>query len=153
MLRPISRNFWRRSCFSVSPSISFIERSDAVMMSPAASMTASFAAMRATHRFGNDAVDDLEIEQILCGDAHVGSGILGAGRIVPEDRRSTFGRDHRIDRMLKHIDAVCNGDGDCATRTAFTDDDRDDRNAQPEALCRRAGNGFGLTAFLGADTG
>src|SRR5690606_14958221 len=34
---------------------------------------------------------------------------------------------------------------------AFTDDDRNDRNAQPQALCRRAGNGFGLTAFLGAD--
>src|SRR5690606_500323 len=111
------------------------------------------AAMRAAHRFGNDAVDDLEVEEVLRGDAHVGSGILGAGRIMPEDRGRTFGRNHRIDRMLEHVDAVCDGDCNRAAGAAFTDDDRDDWNAQLEALRRRAGDGFGLAAFLGADAG
>ncbi|MND68799.1 hypothetical protein D3C80_602580 [compost metagenome] len=92
--------------------------------------------MCAAERFRDDAVDDLEVEQILRGDAHVGGSILCTGRIVPEDRSRTFRRNHRIDRMFEHIDAVCDSNRDCTARTAFTDYDRDNRHAQLEAFCR-----------------
>ena len=52
--------------------------------------------------------------------------------------------------MFEHIDAVCDSNRDRAARTAFTDDDRDDRHAQLEAFSGGARNGFRLTAFFSA---
>ena len=109
--------------------------------------------MCAADRLRNDSVDDAERFQIFRGDLHVGRGFLGAGRIAPEDGSGAFRRDHRVDGVFEHVDAVAGGDGDCAARAAFADDDGDDRHLHVEAHFRRAGDGFGLAALFRADAG
>ncbi|MNU70231.1 hypothetical protein D3C71_596330 [compost metagenome] len=109
--------------------------------------------MRAADRLRNDPVDDAERLQIFRSDLHIGRGFLGAGRIAPENGGGTFRRDHRIDRMFEHVDAVAGGDRDCAARAAFADDDGDDRHLHVEAHFRRTGDGFGLAALFRANTG
>ena len=48
---------------------------------------------------------------------------------------------------------MARGDGDGAARAALADDHRDQRHAEREAAVRRARDGLGLAALLGADAG
>ena len=55
--------------------------------------------------------------------------------------------------MLEHQHAVGGGDRDRTARATLTDDDRDHRHLQRQALLGRSGDGFGLPALLRLDSG
>ena len=81
--------------------------------------------MGAAERLGDDAVDDLRDRSRSCAVIFmlVAASLARRG-IAPQDRGRTLGRDHRIDRVLQHVDAVGGGDRDRAARAAFADDHR-----------------------------
>ena len=89
--------------------------------------------------------------QVLRGDFHARGGFLRLRRIAPQDRGSTFRRDHAVDGVLQHDHAVRGGDRDRAAGAALADDRRDVGNADAQARLGRARDGFGLAALLGAD--
>src|SRR5258705_12501598 len=55
--------------------------------------------------------------------------------------------------MLEHQDAVGGGYGNSAAGAAFTDDDRNDGDANGETAICRAGDGLALPPLLSADAG
>ena len=109
--------------------------------------------MRAAQGFGHDAVDHAQFFQVLRGQAH------GLGRfahllgILPQDRGAALGRNHRIDRMFQHCDAVGRGKGHRPARAAFADDHGYQRHADLQAGLGRAGDRLGLAAFFRALAG
>ena len=105
-------------------------------------------AMGAAFRLRHDGVDQLELQQVLGGDLQRRGGLLRLVGAAPQDRGAAFRRDHRIDRMLQHIDAVGGGDGDGAARHAFADDGGDEGRLQRQPGLDRTRDGFGLAALL-----
>src|SRR5690606_18860097 len=59
-------------------------------------------AMRAADRLRHDSVDNAQLGQILRGHLHCLGRQRRPFRGAPPDRSATFGRDDRIDRVLKH---------------------------------------------------
>ena len=110
-------------------------------------------ALGAAARLGDDAVDDAEGEQVLGGEAQGLGRLLHLLGVLPQDRGAALGRDHRVDRVLEHGDAVGGGEGDGAARAALADDHRDHGHADLQALLGRAGDRLGLAALLGALAG
>ena len=109
--------------------------------------------MGAAGRLGDDEVDHAKAQEILGGDLLRRGHVLRLGGIAEQDGSTGFGRDHRIDGVFQHQDAVGDSDGDGAARAALADDDGDVGNAQFKALLGGAGDRFGLAALLGADAG
>ena len=67
---------------------------------------------------------------------------------LPQDRRTAFGRDHRINAVLQHQGHVADADGQSATRATLPDDGGNDRYTQTRHLEQIASNRFGLTTLL-----
>jgi hypothetical protein len=108
--------------------------------------------MGASHRLGDDPVDDSERLQILSRHPHRLGGVGGLFGRAPQDRGAAFGRDDGVDAVLEHQDPVGGGDGDGAARAPFPDDGGDHRHAEREAGLGRAGDRFRLAALLGLDS-
>ena len=109
--------------------------------------------MRATQRLPDDGIDQLQALQILGGQAQsLGSG-GGLGCILPQDRGTTFRRDHGIDGVFQHQHRITGGQCDRPTRTAFADDGGDDRHRRFQTGFDGPGNRLGLAAGFGVDTG
>src|SRR6266511_1236179 len=108
-------------------------------------------AVRAAERFVDDLVDEAELLQARRGDAED----LGRfGRLLgglPQDRRTAFGRDHRICRVLQHQRDVADRDRERAAGAALADHRDDDRHAKARHLEQIAADRLRLAAFLGAD--
>ena len=68
-----------------------------------------FVAVRPAKRLGDDDVDNAELYQILRRYLHIGCRVLRTAGIAPQDRGCSFRRGDRIDRVLKHEDAVRGG--------------------------------------------
>src|SRR3546814_577395 len=81
-------------------------------------------AMGAAQRLRNDVVDDTEAQQVLGRQAQSLGRLLRLLAGAPENRGAAFWRDHRVDRVLQHVDAVGGGQGDGAAGAALADDDR-----------------------------
>ena len=90
-------------------------------------------AMGAAHRLGDDLVDHLELLEVGRRHLHRLGRVLGLGVVAPQDRGAAFRRDHRVDGILQHVDAVGRGDGERAARAALADDHADQRHAEREA--------------------
>ena len=78
---------------------------------------------------------------------------FGLGGIAPQDRGAAFRRDHGVDRILEHEDAVADGDRQRAAGAAFAGDGHDDGHGQARHFAQVAGDGLGLAALLGVDAG
>ena len=104
--------------------------------------------MRAAGRLRYDPIDHTQLLQILSSDPHRLGGVGRFLRGAPEDGGAAFGRDHRIDAVLKHQHAVRRGDADRAPGHALAGDRGDQRHTDREALLRRAGDRLGLAPFL-----
>src|SRR5438874_4072868 len=104
--------------------------------------------MGAALRFRNDSVDTSQFFQVRCRDAHGLSCKLLLSRIAPHDGRTTFGRDHRVDRVLHHQHSICDSDSERPSTSAFPRNRGDNRNSQTHHLAEIAGDGFGLAPFL-----
>jgi hypothetical protein len=63
---------------------------------------------------GHDPVDDAELEAVRGIGLERRCSLFGLGGVTPENRGAAFRRDHRIDAVLLHEDAIGNGDGDRA---------------------------------------
>ncbi len=109
--------------------------------------------MGAAHRLGDHVVDHFELLQIGRRHLHRLGGLLGVGVGAPQDRGAAFRRDHRVDRVLQHVDAVGRGDGERTARAALADHHADQRHAERQAGLDRARDGFGLAARLGVHAG
>ena len=152
-LLPMSRNFLRRALRSSAGFLPSSSPRSSPMRGADAGDRLGLVALGAAARLGDDAVDDAEGEQILGGQAQRLGRLLHLLGVLPQDRGAALGRDHRVDRMLEHGDAVGGGEGDRAARAALADDDRDDRHADLQALLGRARDRLGLAALLGALAG
>ena len=73
--------------------------------------------------------------------------------IAPHDRRAALRRNHRVDAVLLHQHAVGDGDRQRASASAFAGDGGDERHFQPRHLAQVVGDGFSLSALLGAQAG
>src|SRR5579871_1203064 len=110
-------------------------------------------AMRAANRLRNDAIDELQIEQILRGQLEGGSSILRVGGGAPEDGGAALRRNYGIDGVLEHVNAVSGCDRDGAAGAAFADDDGDERHFDAKAGLDGFSDGLGLAAFLRLEAG
>ena len=112
--------------------------------------------MGAAQRFTDDRIDDAEFLQVAGRHPHrfgsFGGVAVGAGRGLvggaPQDAGAAFGRNHRVDRVFEHDQAVGRSDGDGAARHAFAGDRRNDRHRGIEEHLRRSRNRFGDAALL-----
>ena len=83
------------------------------------------------------------------GDLHRRGRLFGPPGVAPEDRRAALGRDHRVDRVLEHVHAVADGDGQRAAAAALAGHVDDDRRRQARHLAQVVGDRLGLPALLG----
>lgn len=110
-------------------------------------------AVGAAGRFGQDLVDNLDLHEIGGCQPQGFGGIGRLGLIAPENRRTAFGRNHRIPGVFQHQDPIADPDAKRTAGSAFADDGDDDRDFEAEHFEDIAGNGFGLAALLGFDAG
>ena len=134
--RPIAKNFAARASRSSSRDMLPREASASSIALPAASTAAAWVAVRAAERFGNDAVDDAELQEIGGGDLHARRRVLRARGIAPEDRGGGLGRSDGVDRVLQHQNLARSGDRQRAARAAFADDHRNAGRAKRQARRR-----------------
>ncbi len=109
-------------------------------------------ALRAAQRFGDNTVNHAQFLQILRGQAQRFGRLAHFFGIFPQDRCAAFGRDHGINRMFQHGDAVGRGKGHRAARPAFTNDDRHHRHAYFQTFGGGPRNRLGLPPLLGTFT-
>ena len=109
--------------------------------------------MGAAQRLRHDLVNDAEFQQVFGGHAQGFGGFLGVGRAPPQDGRAAFRRNHRINRIFQHHHIVAGGQGDGPAGASLADNGDDDRHLGAEANLNGAGDGLGLAAFLGVDSG
>ena len=62
--------------------------------------------MGAAERFRNHFIDNMEVDQVLRRHLQGGGGIGNFRWIIPQDGSAAFRRNHRIDTMLQHEDAI-----------------------------------------------
>jgi hypothetical protein len=104
-------------------------------------------------RFGNNLVDNAEIEQVARPDVHV-LGREGDGALVlPEDGGAALGRDDRVEGVLEHQDDIAHGDAQRAAASALADDDGDDGDLDSGYLAQVIGDRLGNATLFGADAG
>ena len=109
--------------------------------------------MSAAHGLWHDAVDHPEFPQVLRREPQSFRRHFRVDRVAPEDRRTPFGRDHRVDRVLHHQHTVGHAQRDRSTGAAFADDQRNHRHPNIEAGLDAARDSLGLSALLGPNTG
>jgi hypothetical protein len=103
--------------------------------------------------FGDDRVDELEIEEIAGGEAEGCGGEFCFAGVPPDDGGAGFWADDAVDGIFQHEDSV--GDAECegTAGAAFADDDGDDGYAEAGHFPEVNGDGFSLAAFFGVDAG
>jgi len=70
--------------------------------------------MRSAQRLGHDAIDNPQPQEILSGQPQRLCRLLGVLAIPPQDRGAALGRDHRINRVLKHQHGIAGSKRDRA---------------------------------------
>src|SRR5256884_119514 len=101
-------------------------------------------------RLRNDVVDHGQLQQVF------GRDLQGFGRpfplsgVLPENRRTAFGRNHRIHRVFEHQHPIGESYRERPAGAPFTDDGGDDRGAYRRHLHQVAGDRFGPAPLLGA---
>ena len=89
--------------------------------------------------------------QIARGDLQRFGRHFRLRRIAPQNRGATLGRNHRVNRILKHVHLIADGDGQRAARAAFAGDGHDDGHGQARHLAQISRDGFGLAALFGVN--
>jgi len=107
----------------------------------------------ATGGFGDDFIDEVELEQVGRGHFERGGGLGRVGLVFPEDGGAAFGRDDGVVGVFEDEDAVGDADAERAAAAAFAEDDGDDGDAEGEHFAEVDGDGLGDVAFLGGDAG
>ncbi len=103
---PIARNLsWRRSR-SVSPSSLESSAIASPTTRPTTSIVSSGARWAPPHQLGDHLVDHFELLEVGRSHLHHLGGIQRVGVVAPQDRGAAFRRDHRVGRILQHVDAV-----------------------------------------------
>src|SRR5437660_461677 len=102
-------------------------------------------------RRGDDRVDDAEAQEVGRRDPHRLRRLRRLRGVAPEDRRAPLRRDHRVDRVLEHEDAVAHSDRERAAASPLARDDGDDRRAEPGHLAQVPRDRLRLAALLGPD--
>src|SRR2546430_149997 len=82
-------------------------------------------AVSAPERLGDDRVDDAEAQEVGRRDPHRLRRLRRLRGVAPEDRRAPLRRDHRVDRVLEHEDAVAHPDRERAAASPLTRDNGD----------------------------
>ena len=106
--------------------------------------------MRPAKRFRNEGVDHPEILHVGRGNPQRLGSLLGMVAAAPQDRGASLRRNHRIDGMFEHDDAVAGRQCDGTARPPLADDAGHHRGRQAQAGTDGSGDGLGLATFLGA---
>ena len=136
---PMSRYFLRRALRSSPASLPSSSPASRRSRSPTRAMASGLSRCAPPRRLGHDAVDDAEGEEILRGQPQRLGGLLHLVGVLPEDRGAALGRDHRIDRVLQHRDAVGRGEGHRAAGAALADDHARRSARRPAGTSRSSG--------------
>src|SRR6266849_9099678 len=104
--------------------------------------------MGAAVGFGDDFVHNAEVLQVRGHDLHGDGRGFGFGGIAPDDGRTAFWRNHGVEAVFEDIDAVTDGDGQCAAGAAFAGDGDDNGNGETRHFPEVASDGFALAAFF-----
>src|SRR4051812_9670725 len=86
--------------------------------------------MCAAGRFRNDAIDQLELQQVSGGQAQSCGREWRLSGITPDDRGATLRRDHAIVRVLEHVNPIRHSQRQSTATASFSDDHRDDRSLE-----------------------
>ena len=148
---PIARNFSRRCARNSAPPRPKSGCNASSIARPSCSTASVGSAVGAAERFRHDPVDYSQTQQILGGQPQRFGCLARVLAVAPQDRGATFGRYHRIDRVLQHQHRVAGGECDRAARAAFADDRGYQRHLDIKTGFDRSGDGFGLAASLGID--
>ena len=106
----------------------------------------------ASRDLGNHAIDQAQLGKIRSGDFH---GIRSLGRVLavlPENRGTTFGTNHRIVGVLHHEDSIGHAYSQSPTGATLTQHDRDNGNFEQHHFAEIAGDGLSNVSFLGPNT-
>ncbi len=136
--RPASRA--RRSSCCVDRPADGVDGRDGVRVRPA-------------RRLGQHLVDDAQRLAVRRRQPHRFGGLLGAGLVLPENRRAALGRDDRVDRVLEHEDDVADSDPERSAGAALADDGRHDRGAKRRHLEEIPGDGLRDAPLLAFEAG
>lgn len=109
--------------------------------------------MGTADRLLDDAVDHPEPEKIGRGQPKDVGGIGRTAAVLPENGGAALGRDDRVAAEFQHQDAVCQAEGQRATRPALAGHRRDDGHADAREYGQRRADGLALSAFFCADAG
>src|SRR5215471_7142966 len=100
----------------------------------------------------DDVINASQFAQVRGRNAHsFGSEFLLRG-IPPHNGGAAFGRDHGIDRVLHHQDAVRHSDRQRSSTSTYSNDRSDDGYFQPRHLAQIVGDRLRLTALFGLYT-
>src|ERR1700693_3364452 len=91
-------------------------------------------AMRSPDRFGNDAINDPQTEQVRRRDPHEPGGLRRFRGVPPQNGRAAFRRDHGVDRVLEQDPRVAAPDGGGPPAAPSPGHDADDRRREPRHL-------------------
>src|SRR5437899_4983273 len=101
----------------------------------------------------DDAVDQLELEEVLGGESEGGGGLLAFAGVPVDDGGAAFRGDDAVNGVLQHQNGVADAEGQGAAAAAFAYTDDDHGDGEAGHLPEIAGDGFGLAALLGVDAG
>ena len=99
-------------------------------------------------KFGNDFLDDTEVEQTLGVEFQMLGGIGRTGRILVEDTGARLRGDDREIGVFEHPDLVRDRERERAAARPLADHDGDDRYFQGHHFIEIFGDGFSLAAFF-----
>ncbi len=105
--------------------------------------------MRATFRFVNHFVNQVQLFEARRGNAQSLSRIRCFGGILPQNGRATFRRNHRIGAVTQHHQMIAHANRQRPTRTTFANHQTDNRRGQIGHDEQIARNRFTLTALFG----
>src|SRR2546430_13578878 len=109
--------------------------------------------MRATFGFSDDAINTTELLQIRGCDLERLSCQFFFRGVTPHNRGAALGRNYRIDRVLHHQNAICDGDPQRAATAAFSGNYGDNWHFQTRHLAKIARDRLGLSSLFCAKPG
>ena len=105
--------------------------------------------MRAARRFGNNAVDQAEFQQVGSSKPQCRGRQFRLTRVAPNDGRAAFGADHAIHGILQHEDTIGDAERKRSAAASFADNHGNNGYRQARHFAKVDRDGFGLAPLFG----
>src|SRR5262245_16877396 len=103
--------------------------------------------MRSSCRLVDDAIDDLEVEELWRRDAETRGCLLRLRSVLPEDRCAAFRRDDGVRPVLEDVHTVRDAERERPAAPSLTEDCRDDRHGSARHRRETRTDRLALTAL------